>query len=166
MKKIAKNSTVFLIILLIIASLTGCSGTKTVSEKQSKEDTYKKLREIRNEFIHNIWNDVFCDVSHYLYDGKDATGEYFDVDRAIKKADKLMDKKKKYDRYIENLGDEYNEIKEAWEDLSYESEKLYKKIKKEKPTAKNKDYEFSTKRFRNAVEDYDELLKELKEDIE
>lgn len=161
MKKITRLIALFLITVLLIGSLTGCQDSETSKQKKT-ENPYKKLSEIRNDFVVKIWNDVFCDVSHYLYDGKDATGEYFDVDRAIKKADKLMSKKTEYDKYINGLGTEYSEIKEVWVDLSHETDLLYNQIKKEKPTAKNKEYRFETKKFRNYMEDFTELVNELK----
>lgn len=89
-------------------------------------DSKTILREINNWIIGDIWNDGFCDFSHYEYDGLDSTGQAIDIEYALQIFKESYKKKAGYDAYINSLSDEYASLKTAWNKLSDESDKLYK----------------------------------------
>lgn len=136
---------------ILILSLT------TNPEEEEKESISSKITEINNEFVVGIWNELFCNVSHYLDDGKDSIGEEFDFDKAMKKADIIMSKKDEYDTFMNNLSDDYKELKEVWNKILPETEKLYDKLKKDRPTAMDEDYDFDVETYREYMYDFQSL---------
>lgn len=104
-----------------------------------------------------IWNELFCNVSHYFDNGKDSIGEEFDFDKAMKKADLIMSKKDEYDTFMNNLSDDYKELKEVWNKILPETEKLYDKLKKDRPTAMDEDYDFDVDIYIEYMYDFQSL---------
>lgn len=131
------------------------------SGEVKKQDELSKLMEINNEFVVGIWNDLFCDVDHYLEGGKDSIGQEFDYDRAMKKADKIMLKENEYNEFINGLDDEYSEIKDLWNKLLPEAKKLYNKVKQEKPKAMDKNYDYNVEIYREYMYDFGDLVYDI-----
>ena len=121
-----------------------------------------KLKTIKNEFVTELWNEVFCDISWYINSGTNSTGGELDIEYTIKKADNLMQKRDEYNNYIENLSDnEFAEIKYIWSKLINEIDTLYAKIKKETPLANNPTYEFSIDNLDTYSSDFDKEIKKI-----
>lgn len=103
---------------------------------QSENTPKNKIAEIRNYIVSDIWNKGFCDIDHYMGDGKSSTGESIDIDFTLAQLDTAYKKKADYDKYIQGLDTtKFADIKNIWSKLSAESDVLYNKIKSNKPTA-------------------------------
>lgn len=138
---------------------------KLIEEQKKAEENrpYKKLNDISNNFVTKIWNDLFCDVTHYIGDGKNSVGEEFDLEYAIHRADELMKERDTYNEYILSLnGDEYEEIKYIWNKLIAEIDNMYEKIKTEPPKASDDTYNFNVDKFMKYSEDFDDEIRKLK----
>lgn len=99
------------------------------SENEQNLSLEDMLFEIDNFIIGDIWNDGFCDIDHYLYDGTGSYGQELDIDFTIMQLDKAMEKKAEYDIYIDGLDDSYEDIKYVWSKLSPEIDTIYSEIK-------------------------------------
>lgn len=97
--------------------------TEAVEETRPQSDI--SLKEIEGWLIGDIWNEGFCDFYHYEEDGKSSLGETIDIDFALSRFKKNYEKKAEYDAYINSLPDSYDSIKETWNKLSVEMDKLY-----------------------------------------
>jgi len=128
----------------------------------SSDTSEDKLREINNFIITDIWNKGFCDISHYLEDGKSSTGETMDIDFTLEQLADAMNKKAEYDTFINSLEDEkYAKIKQIWNKLSPEIDRLYAQVQEKKPTANDTSYDFDTglfTQYRDAFSDEVENL--------
>lgn len=101
------------------------SNTKQNDEEEkSIEDM---LKEINNWYVSDIWNN-FVDFDSYRKTGKDCTGSEIDIDFAYEKFKKSYEKKNEYDSYIDELSDEYIEIKETWNKMSEQIDIVYKDL--------------------------------------
>ena len=87
------------------------------------------LRSANNWLIGDVWNDGYCDFAHYEYDGLSSTGQSIDIDFALQQFKESYKKKAGYEAYINALPDDYASLKEAWNKLSSESDKLYNHFK-------------------------------------
>ena len=119
---------------------------KNITETSEKPQTEKQeLKKIRNFLTSDIWNGGFCDITHYIGDGKSSTGKTMDLDFTIEQLDKAMETKKKYDEYIKGLDDsKFSDVKSDWEKLSEQIDILYGKLKDNKPKAGDYTYDFDT----------------------
>lgn len=97
--------------------------TEAVEETRPQSDI--SLKEIEGWLIGDIWNEGFCDFYHYEEDGKSSLGETIDIDFALSRFKKNYEKKAEYDAYINSLPDSYDSLKETWNKLSVEMDKLY-----------------------------------------
>ncbi len=150
-------------VALIVSSIcfVGCGGENTIQESNSsKTEVVKndgetsekpqktekqKLKEIKNFLTSDIWNDGFCDISHYIGDGKNSTGKTMDLDFTIEQLGKAMETKKEYDEYIKGLDDsKFSDVKSDWEKLSGQIDILYGKLKDKKPVVGDYTYDFDT----------------------
>lgn len=121
-----------------------------------------KLKTINNEFVTELWNEVFCDISHYIVRGTNSTGGELDIEYTIRKADNLMQKRDEYNNYIENLSDnEFAEIKYVWSKLINEIDTLYAKLKNKTPSANDSTYEFSIDNLDTYSDDFGKELKKI-----
>ena len=135
------------------------SNILDVSNNKKEETTKDKLRTISNEFVTEIWNEVFCNISHYVARGTDTMGGKLDIEYTLNKADNLMEQRDKYNDYIVSLeGEEYSQIKYIWERLIKEIDRMYTRIKEETPRAEDITYKFDTGNF---SEYSDDLKKEI-----
>lgn len=142
------------------------SEGKLIKENKDIESNKpsNKLNTIKNDFITELWNEVFCNISWYVVNGTNSTGEELDIEYTIRKADNLMGKRDEYNNYIENLsGDEFSEIKYIWSKLINEIDTLYAKIKKETPVANDSTYEFSVDKLDTYSSDFAKEIKKFKD---
>ena len=119
---------------------------KNIVETSEEPQTEKQeLKKIKRFLTLDIWNDGFCNISHYIHDGKDSTGKTMDLDFTIEQLDKAMETKKEYDEYIKGLEDsKFSDVKSDWEKLSEQIDILYGKLKDKKPTVGDYTYDFDT----------------------
>lgn len=135
-------------------------GDDRAEEAQTPNNT---LQEMNNYIVGDIWNDGFCNISWYTQYGTDSTGGTIDIDFALERLDKTMEKKSEYDNFMNSLSDtDYSEVKSIWNKLSPEIDALYNKIKEEKPTANNADYEFDTGLFTQYHDAFSDEIDKLK----
>lgn len=130
----------------------------------STEDTQKgKLKTISNDFVTEIWNEVFCNISFYVATGTNSTGGKLDIEYTINKADNLMKQRDEYNDYINSLeGEEYSQIKYIWEKLIGEIDRMYSRIKEETPREKDNTYKFDTGSFSEYSKDFKNEIDKLK----
>lgn len=108
----------------------------------------KKLNEINNWLIGDIWNKGFVDISAYIANGTSSTGSSLDVEFTVEQLKNAIDKKAAYNDYINELkGEEYSQIKLIWNKLSPEIDTLYNQIKETPPVAKDTKNSLDTGKF-------------------
>ena len=139
------------------------SASKAIDESFGGGDSPEsKLQEIRNFVISDIWNKGFCDISHYLGDGKSSTGESLDIDFTLEQLADAMGTKAEYDAYINSLeGEKYEKAKHIWSKLSPEIDRLYNKILEKKPEANDRSYDFDTGLFNQYMDAFSNEVWEL-----
>ena len=103
-----------IIICVVMATLvfTSCSKS-TKSSKKQKQDDVKALTQVSNHMT-ELWNEVICEASWYAGNGTGATGQALDIDFVILNMDKYYNKVKDDKVIIDNLGEEYSDIKTAF----------------------------------------------------
>ena len=147
-------------------AITGgaASFSEEINKNNISNDTPKsKLTEIDNYIIGDIWNRGFCDISHYLSDGKGSTGESLDIDFTLLQLDNAYKRKKDYDQYIEGLNpNEFSNIKSIWSMLSTETDILYNKIKGKKVVPNDSSYGFDTGKFSQYMTAFGDAVNEVK----
>lgn len=99
------------------------------SEVNPEDDPEYMLGEIANYIIGDVWNDGFNEISTYLEEGKGSMGQELDYEFTLSQFDRTMEKKAGYDAFISGLDNSYGDIKEVWNKLSPEIDKLYQQIK-------------------------------------
>ena len=135
------------------------SNILDVSNNKIEETPKDKLTTISNEFVTEIWNEVFCNISHYVVRGTSTMGKKLDIEYTLNKADNIMKQRDEYNNYILSLeGEEYSQIKYIWERLIKEIDRMYARIKEETPRAEDITYKFDTGNF---SEYSDDLKKEI-----
>ncbi len=150
-------------------------GKLIKADKEKKEEERKKAEEerenlpenkfvtIQNEFVTELWNELFVNISSYIYDGTDCMGREFDLERAMKKAEKAMEHRDEYNEYVKALDDsKYADLKEVWNNLLNEIDNLYAQIKNNPPKATDTTYNFSTDKLSNYMDDLEDALDDLK----
>jgi hypothetical protein len=139
------------------------SASKAIDESFGGGDSPEsKLQEIRNFVISDIWNKGFCDISHYLGDGKSSTGESLDIDFTLEQLADAMGTKAEYDTFIDSLeGEKYAKIKQIWSKLSAEIDRLYNQVLEKKPETNDSGYDFDTGRFNQYMDAFIDEVREL-----
>ena len=147
MKNILK---IFMIVLFMI-NLVSCSNKENVDElTQAYKDldqAYKDAEETMNR-VHgqknpeditdidilleispwvteNLWNNAICTFYHYYAFGDGPTGDVVDFDFALREFKKNINVAADIDEFIENLSDEYDEVKYLWSKIYTETLVLY-----------------------------------------
>ena len=140
-----KKLLLFLLIFgLLFVTACGDSSVDTSSNKEKtekKEDSPKnmskkkiasKLFDINNDLT-DLWNEVICEVSHYSYDGTSATGEELDIEFVVKTSKKYYEKVKKNKEFVDELGEDYEDIVEAYDKAFEHATNIYNMIQEETP---------------------------------
>lgn len=102
------------------------NGNEEETEKASTEEI--TFNDLHSWLVGDIWNDGFCDLSYYYEDGTSSTGAELDAEFAIDRLTKAYEEKSKYDNFVENLSDEYEELKGVYAKVSPEIDALYNEV--------------------------------------
>ncbi|NCC86905.1 MAG: DUF4878 domain-containing protein [Clostridia bacterium] len=139
------------------------AGKELNEDHEAEADTPEnKLYDIQNWLVGDIWNDGFCNISHYIEDGTDYIGGTLDIDATVSELTKSMKAKADYDKFINDLDDsKYADVKSLWNKLSPEIDKLYNTVTTKKPVAKDSSYTFDTDLFQQYRQDFDDAVSEL-----
>ena len=156
-----KKNIVLVLVLSIALCFIGCGGEKVTDTdnvfKNDRDSTVNKLQEINSWLIGDVWNNGFCDISHYVSSGTGSTGETIDIDFTIERLDASIQKKSDYDNFIDGLEEEqYAQIKSIWERLSPEIDLLYNQAKEIIPVVNDASNSFDTGKlvqYRDAFSD-------------
>ncbi|MBF7096660.1 DUF4878 domain-containing protein [Alkalibacter mobilis] len=124
------------------------------AEMDDDSDPVYALYDIDNYIIGDLWNDGFIDISYFLETGKGSMDQELDVELTIQQLGKSMEKKPEYDEFINGLDDEYSAIKEVWNKLSAEADKLYDQIDSGAST-------ISVDLFRQYMDAFSEMVYEI-----
>lgn len=132
-----KKQKLIMVAAIMAMGISACtSKQETVSTPTTQATTEAEtkapeiaLSDIFNWIIGDVWNDGFCNFYHYELDGKSSTGESIDIDFALERFKKNYEKREEYDSYINSLPAEYDSIKESWNMMMEESDKLYEHYK-------------------------------------
>ena len=160
-----------LLILIIAALLFTSCGTQTKSNSKNKannkaaEQSEITLDEVYNWLGGDIWNKGFCDIYHYVEDGKGATGNDIDIEFTVDELKVSMEKKDKYEQFILSLDEsvpENAQIIKAWKKLSEQMDILYNKVISETPRPKDPDYEFNTDLFSQYLNSFEAAYRDIK----
>lgn len=169
MPKWSKKGLLIVLVLLFLAVIAACSSKEQTDEEKLTElfkdsiansvkntestseveppTVESKLREISNFITMDIWNEGFVNISSYTSRGTDALGQTMDMDFTMERLGKSMEKKAEYDTYMQGLDPKYDDFKQVWTKLSNEIDTLYSKLKEDKPSANDENYEFDTGLF-------------------
>lgn len=93
-------------------------------EEVSAEDM---IYEINNWYVGDVWN-YLVDFQCYISTGKDCTGADIDIDFAYSQFKKSYDKKDEYNTYINNLGAEYQDVKDVWSKMVVQMDEIYNQL--------------------------------------
>lgn len=138
------------------------SNLLNMSNDLTENTVNGKLKTISNDFVSELWNEVFCNISWYVGQGTDSTGGELDIEYTINKADNLMKQRNEYNDYIVALeGEEYSQIKYIWEKLIVEIDRMYNTIKEETPRGKDNTYKFDTGNFSEYSNDFKDEINKL-----
>lgn len=139
-------------VLLIVSLLSACSAktittnapdtvtevatvaTSTTQATETEASVVDRLDEISND-VTKLWNEVFIEARDYAAHGTSCTGEPLDIDFVMSTMDKYYDKVVEDKAYIDTLGDEYSDIKLAFDKLYEKAEIIYNNLKAETPVA-------------------------------
>lgn len=105
------------------------------SSSGSEQSAESMLSEIRNFVVADIWNNGFMDIHWFIGSGTSSTGESMDIDFTMEQLEKKMEKKKEYDKYMDNLPSQYESVKGVWVKLSQETDRLYQQLQSTPPKA-------------------------------
>ena len=151
-----------LIILILAALLLPSCGKQTRSSGNNNNKTATQEAEITlddfDEWITiHIWNKGFCDIYHYVENGKSSTGTTLDIEFTVDELKTYMKKKDTYNEFIMSLDDSdenYAQIKKAWVKMSEQIDILYDKAVTETPRPKDPTYEFDCGLFSQYLDSY------------
>ena len=157
-----KHLSIVSIVLLFAIAFSGC-GKSSNSEKQNSdgkssivisESKQKSMTQISNDAT-DLWNEVICEVSSYSKTGRSSTGQTLDIEFVISNMDKYLDKVKENKEIIDNLGNEYNDIKDAYNKMLDKAIVICDHLKEETPksnTALN--YQSDIELFKQYFDDF------------
>ncbi|MEK3788073.1 hypothetical protein [Paenibacillus sp. FSL K6-1230] len=124
------------------------SFKEPIPETADEPSPEKKLSEIRNYIVADLWNAGFVDVSSYIHTGTSSTGQNLDVEFTVDLLGNSMAKKAEYDEYVKNLDEKYAQAKKIWTKLSEEADRLYQHIQDNPPKANDPNSNFDTGKFK------------------
>ena len=114
----------------VLGGLVDATNDLNNSLNGNEEETAEEItfNDLHNWLVGDIWNDGFCDLSYYYEDGTSSTGAELDAEFAIDRLTKAYEEKSKYDNFVENLSDEYEELKGVYAKVSPEIDALYDEV--------------------------------------
>lgn len=146
--------------------VTAIKEGKTIIVAKVKTSTYickvevrpnvqTMLPEICNFATVDIWNYGFCNIEWYEGNGTDSWGQELDIDKTLNDLDKSIVQMVIYNSYIESLqGEEYADLKLAWDNLYEVCNSLYGIIALSKPTPYHIDDAFNTDNFITFLDEF------------
>ena len=173
MKKILYIVTVF----LCLASFTACGTSSDDSSPKSSESIAKesqsqssdiKLNDVVNWVTGDIWNKGFCDISHYVKNGKSSTGAEMDIEFTIDNLKIAYKKAEEYNDYILSLDDSIEEqaqLINAWSKMYEQIKLLYEKVVAETPRPADQSYDFDTGLFSQYFDTFYNLAMNINEPV-
>ena len=116
------------------ATQAATQATTQATTTAAEEDPVQKLQDISND-VTKLWNEVFVEARDYAKTGKSCTGDPLDIDFVIANMDKYYNKVTEDKEYMDSLGDEYSDIKLAFDKLYDKATIIYNNLKEETPVA-------------------------------
>jgi hypothetical protein len=159
-------------------SLHGKTGLQIIEEaeriKNDREDRIKndreekspldRIKEFRNWYTSEIWNDGIVQFTWYLSSGRSSTGGDIDIEFALRNYNKAIVKLDEYNKYIEGLNDKkYEDLKYSWNKAYGELLIINDWLKNNEMKANYKGERFSTGRLGQYMDSFDDAYDELKE---
>ena len=133
-----------LLLLLGVFVVTACGDKDSDSGRKkdkktdevflTKEEINDKLTDVNNDLT-DFWNDVVCDVSWYTSSGTSATGEVLDIEFLVKHSDKYYNKIVKNKEFVDSLGEDYQDLIDAYDKAVEQGTIIYDAIHEELPVA-------------------------------
>lgn len=81
-----------------------------------------------------LWNNVICEVSHYSSTGKSSTGSALDIDFVIQNMDDYFTKLKEDKSFVDGLGEEYENLISAFDNMCDKADSIQEHLKEETPS--------------------------------
>ncbi|MBR4701867.1 MAG: hypothetical protein IKP19_09285 [Oscillospiraceae bacterium] len=131
-----KKTITIALLLAMVLLLCACSDDSGMKAPEISD--LEKISEVREWLVSDIWNDGICDLSHYYYNGKSATGKSMDPEFSIEQLKKAYAKKAKYDEMMNSVSDEYSDLKEYYTKIMGQVDVLYAEILSRGTTVTNK----------------------------
>lgn len=171
-----KKLICILTVLSCLTMLAACESDDDDSPKKSKSKAVSsqsqtsdiKLSDVVNWATGDIWNKGFCDIYHYVEDGKGSTGQQLDIEFTVENLKIAYEKKEEYNDYIHSLDGSISEqaqLINAWDKMCGEMDALYTKATNETPKAADPSYEFNTDLFKQYFDVFYSLGTKIKEPI-
>lgn len=127
-------------------------GLRVAPVALSEKDVKKKLFDMHNWVVGDVWNSGLCDIGEYVAKGTNTIGEDMDISETVALLDAAMLKLNEYDHFINGLpADVYGSKIENWNTLKTEAIRLHAQVKAETPRAKDKSYKFDYKVLSDCV---------------
>ena len=142
--------------------------TEVSEEKTHATESDITLRQISNWTIDDIWNKGFCDIYHYVENGKNSTGKDMDIEFTVDNLKIAYNKKDAYNKYILSLDDSIEEqaqLINTWNKMSEQIDILYEKVITETPRPADETYEFKYDLFKQYFDTFYPLCLKIKDPV-
>ncbi len=145
---------------------TTVATTETVTEETTTAPIVTiSLTEVCDWVTSDIWNDGFCDISHYIEDGKNSVGETMDIEFTISNLSIALEKKSQYNDYVMSLDDsssQVGQLQNAWAKMCEQIDVLHNQITAETPRPADFSYEFDAVLFKQYYNSFYDLCMEIR----
>ncbi len=117
------------------------------------------LSEISKWAVSDIYSKGIVNVKDYVRYGKGSDGKAIDIDQVLEDLGGAMDKAEGYNSFIKALdAGKYSSLQTTWDTFYQDLNKLYQKIEKEKPTAKNDSYDFNIEEIEKSKSSLEQMI--------
>lgn len=131
----AEKSSVANTSVATTAAMTTEATTEATTEETTEAvDPVMKLRDVSDD-VTLLWNEVIVEVRDYAKSGLSSTGEPLDIDFVLEHMDKYYNKVTEDKAFMDSLGDEYSDLKSAFNKLYDKATIIYNNLKAETPVA-------------------------------
>lgn len=111
------------------AYVTAKIGKKKIKCKilvRSEKSICNKLSVAYDWHCEDLWNNGYCNIYHYIEDGRDAVGKKINIDITIQKLNKAYTKRSKYNQYVYAVqGNRFSKYKKIWKKLDKQNVRLH-----------------------------------------
>ena len=126
--------------------------------KEVFNDSMKMIRNTAHFIVDDIWNGNLRHIVSCIDAGTDADGGEYDLEEGLKQLDYLRTELIRFDINIESLeGDEYAEIKTAWNGFMQELDRFADEIIAADPEPEDYDYEPDPSALISAMQKFSDL---------